>query len=125
LTAAEAIPASRVMIFDRSGHFAHTYEPALFAEFVATTSPMQLDEDKWRAVLTAGPAVKSRRANWGRSTGCTQGATSTGSPWALPSKRRCGQLERRARRSGSGVRTEWHFVGVGDGPSSHPRQTGK
>jgi pimeloyl-ACP methyl ester carboxylesterase len=58
--AAEAIPASRVMIFERSGHFPQADEPELFAEtvaeFVATTSPLHLDEQEWRAALTVGPA---------------------------------------------------------------------
>ncbi len=57
--AARAIPPSRVVIFERSGHFPHADEPELFAdtlaEFVATTSPLHLDEQQWRAALTAGP----------------------------------------------------------------------
>ena len=59
-SAAEAIPASRVAIFERSGHFPHADEPEVFAatlsEFVATTSPLHLDERDWRDLLTAGPA---------------------------------------------------------------------
>ena len=41
------------------GHFPHADDPELFAatlaDFVATTSPLQLDEQQWRAALTAGP----------------------------------------------------------------------
>lgn len=59
-SAAEAIPASRVAIFERSGHFPHADEPEVFAatlsEFIATTSPLHLDEHDWRDLLTAGPA---------------------------------------------------------------------
>ena len=57
--AAEAIQNSRLAIFERSGHFPHADEPELFAEtlaeFIATTSPLHLDDADWRALLTAGP----------------------------------------------------------------------
>ena len=55
----EAIPGSRLVIFDGSGHFPHTEEPERFVEtlteFVAGTEPLELDEAAWRALLTAGP----------------------------------------------------------------------
>ena len=55
----EAIPASRLVIFERAGHFPHTEEPDRFVEalteFVESTEPMHLDELEWRAALTAGP----------------------------------------------------------------------
>jgi pimeloyl-ACP methyl ester carboxylesterase len=55
----EAIPGSRLVIFDESGHFPHVEEAARFVEvlvdFIATTEPMHLDEPAWRALLTSGP----------------------------------------------------------------------
>jgi pimeloyl-ACP methyl ester carboxylesterase len=55
----EAIPGSRLMIFDNSGHFPHTEEPEHFVEvledFVDGTEGLELDEQEWRAILTAGP----------------------------------------------------------------------
>jgi pimeloyl-ACP methyl ester carboxylesterase len=57
----EAIPGSRVVVFERSGHFPHTEEPEHFAEtvaeFVDTTEPMMLDRAEWRDLLRAGPAA--------------------------------------------------------------------
>ena len=57
--AADAFPASRVIIFERSGHFPHADQPEIFADavtnFIATTPPLRLDEQEWRAALTAGP----------------------------------------------------------------------
>ena len=54
----EAIPGSRLVIFERAGHFPHVEEPGAFVEavtdFVETTEPMHLDEPQWRAALTAG-----------------------------------------------------------------------
>ena len=56
----EAIPGSRLVLFERAGHFPHVEEPAAFVEavtdFVDGTEPMDLDEPQWRAVLTAGTA---------------------------------------------------------------------
>jgi pimeloyl-ACP methyl ester carboxylesterase len=60
VSAAAAMPASRLAIFERSGHFPHADDPEAFAaalsEFVATTSPLHVDERDWRDLLTAGPA---------------------------------------------------------------------
>jgi pimeloyl-ACP methyl ester carboxylesterase len=54
----DAMPASRLVIFERSGHFPHVEEPERFVEavvdFVDSTEPMHLDEAQWRADLTAG-----------------------------------------------------------------------
>lgn len=54
-----AIPNSRLVIFDESGHFPHVEEPEHFVDvvrdFLTTTEPMQLAEPEWRALLTAGP----------------------------------------------------------------------
>ena len=55
----EAMAGSRLVIFERAGHFPHTEEPVRFVEaisdFVDGTEPMHLDELQWRAALTAGP----------------------------------------------------------------------
>ncbi len=54
----EAIPGSRLVIFEESGHFPHTEEPEHFVEvvtdFVDSTEPMHLDEAEWQAVLCGG-----------------------------------------------------------------------
>jgi pimeloyl-ACP methyl ester carboxylesterase len=58
-TAHDAIPGSRLVIFEKSGHFPHTEEPEHFVEvlqdFVDGTDGLELDEQEWRAILTAGP----------------------------------------------------------------------
>ena len=47
------------MIFEKSGHFPHTEEPEHFvevlADFIDGTEALELDEQEWRAILTAGP----------------------------------------------------------------------
>jgi pimeloyl-ACP methyl ester carboxylesterase len=54
----EAWAGSRLVIFERSGHFPHDEEAARFVgavtDFVDTTVPMHIDERQWRATLTAG-----------------------------------------------------------------------
>jgi pimeloyl-ACP methyl ester carboxylesterase len=51
----EALPASRLVIFEKSGHFPHNEEPEAFAalvtEFITTTAPLTVDESQWRALL--------------------------------------------------------------------------
>jgi pimeloyl-ACP methyl ester carboxylesterase len=55
----EAMASSRLVIFERAGHFPHAEEPSHFVDavidFVDTTEPMHLDEPRWQARLTAGP----------------------------------------------------------------------
>ena len=55
----EALPGSRLEIFERSGHFPHTEEPSRFVDairvFVDTTEPIHVDSAEWRAMLAAGP----------------------------------------------------------------------
>jgi pimeloyl-ACP methyl ester carboxylesterase len=55
----EAIPGSRLVIFERSGHFPHTEEPEHFVEvlvdFIDSTEGLDVDEQEWRALITAGP----------------------------------------------------------------------
>lgn len=59
LRAHDAIPVSRLVIFEESGHFPHTEEPEHFVEvleeFIDGTQGLELDEPAWRAILTAGP----------------------------------------------------------------------
>ena len=54
----EAIPNSRLEIFDRSGHFPHRDEPARFAavveDFLARTDPALHDPVGWRRLLRDG-----------------------------------------------------------------------
>ena len=55
----QALPGSRLVIFERSGHFPHTEDPDRFVDavtdFVASTEPMRIDEPQWQARLAAGP----------------------------------------------------------------------
>jgi pimeloyl-ACP methyl ester carboxylesterase len=57
----EAIPGSQLVIFEGAGHFPHNEEPERFVEvveqFVDGTEGLQLDEQEWRAILTAGPTA--------------------------------------------------------------------
>jgi pimeloyl-ACP methyl ester carboxylesterase len=59
MAAHEAIPGSQLVIFEKSGHFPHTEEPEHFVEvieqFIDGTEALELDEQEWRAMLTAGP----------------------------------------------------------------------
>jgi pimeloyl-ACP methyl ester carboxylesterase len=56
----EALPGSRLVVFESSGHFPHSEEPEAFAvaliDFIDTSEPLELDEPQWRALLTGGPA---------------------------------------------------------------------
>ncbi len=58
VTAHEAIPGSRLEIFEDSGHFPHVEEPGHFVDvvtdFIDTTEPKPLDEAGWQARLTSG-----------------------------------------------------------------------
>jgi pimeloyl-ACP methyl ester carboxylesterase len=54
----EALPGSRLEIFDESGHFPHTEKAddfvAVLNDFVETTEPMHLDVTEWQDLLGAG-----------------------------------------------------------------------
>jgi pimeloyl-ACP methyl ester carboxylesterase len=58
----DALPGSQLVIFEHAGHFPHTEEPLRFVEvlgeFVASTTPLQLDAAEWRARL-AGSSARS------------------------------------------------------------------
>jgi pimeloyl-ACP methyl ester carboxylesterase len=60
----DALPGSRLVIFERSGHFPHAEEPDAFAEvladFLETTEPLELDEAEWRQMLRTGPPALAR-----------------------------------------------------------------
>jgi pimeloyl-ACP methyl ester carboxylesterase len=57
-TAHEALPGSRLEIFDGAGHFPHCEDPERFVEvvddFVASTSPIAMPSSQWQEVLHAG-----------------------------------------------------------------------
>lgn len=63
LAAHESLPASRLEVFERTGHFPHSEHPARFAEvfldFVHGTSPAHSDTDSFRRRLVA---ARSRAA---------------------------------------------------------------
>lgn len=54
----EAVPHSRLEIFEGAGHYPHCTDPkrfvAVLRDFVATTTPANASPDTWRARLTAG-----------------------------------------------------------------------
>jgi pimeloyl-ACP methyl ester carboxylesterase len=56
----EAMPGSRLEVFDRSGHFPHHDEPARFVavmeDFLDRTSPARYDPVTWRRMLHDGRA---------------------------------------------------------------------
>ena len=53
----EAMPGSRLEIFERSGHFPQAEEPdrfvATLSDFVETTEPMHVDMGEWQRALSA------------------------------------------------------------------------
>ena len=52
------IPGSRLEIFPGAGHFPYRHDPRGFAsillDFMQTTRPMPVDEERWRSRLCAG-----------------------------------------------------------------------
>jgi pimeloyl-ACP methyl ester carboxylesterase len=54
-----SIPTSRLDIFPGAGHFPYRQDPQRFAaillDFVQTTTPVPVDEQRWRHLLRAGP----------------------------------------------------------------------
>ncbi|HLZ38393.1 MAG TPA: alpha/beta fold hydrolase [Mycobacteriales bacterium] len=59
----QAIPGSRLEVFERAGHFPHLCDPERFAgvlrDFVQTTPPRDYDAMRWRAMLarTSAPTA--------------------------------------------------------------------
>ncbi|MBJ8345041.1 alpha/beta fold hydrolase [Antrihabitans sp. YC2-6] len=60
-----AMPGSTLEIFDEAGHFPFRDDPIRFAglvqRFLDSTTPAQYEQERWRAALSAGHAVDSRR----------------------------------------------------------------
>ena len=58
LIANRAMPDSRLVVFEQSGHFPHRSEPARFLEtlheFLGSTSPSLHEQEKWRELLRRG-----------------------------------------------------------------------
>jgi pimeloyl-ACP methyl ester carboxylesterase len=58
LAAQEAIPGSRLEVFEGAGHFPHRSDPDRFidvlADFIDHTVPAEVDEDRWRELLRSG-----------------------------------------------------------------------
>jgi len=58
LAAHEAMPGSRLVVFDEAGHFPHHADSARFCallrEHLATTQPASYSKDQWRALLRRG-----------------------------------------------------------------------
>jgi pimeloyl-ACP methyl ester carboxylesterase len=55
------VPSSRLLVFERSGHFPQLDEPTRFIEaieeFVATTAPAEVAPEQWRELLRVGRAA--------------------------------------------------------------------
>jgi pimeloyl-ACP methyl ester carboxylesterase len=58
IEAQEAIPGSRLEVFEGAGHFPHRSDPDRFTDalidFIEHTVPAEVDEDRWREMLRAG-----------------------------------------------------------------------
>ncbi|MEM9731084.1 MAG: alpha/beta fold hydrolase [Myxococcota bacterium] len=61
-----AMPASRLEVFTRAGHFPHQNEPArfssLFRDFYGSTKPYAHSNSEWRKVLRSGPVNRGKPA---------------------------------------------------------------
>jgi pimeloyl-ACP methyl ester carboxylesterase len=61
IEAQQAIPGSRLEVFERAGHFPHRSDPDRFADllidFVEHTVPADVDDDRWRELLRAGASA--------------------------------------------------------------------
>jgi pimeloyl-ACP methyl ester carboxylesterase len=57
-TSHKLLPASRLEVFDRSGHFPHVDEPRRFLgvlrDFLDSTQPAAIDGERWRTLLKTG-----------------------------------------------------------------------
>jgi pimeloyl-ACP methyl ester carboxylesterase len=62
VAAHEAMPGSRLEIFDEVGHFPHCEAPERFTEvlvdFLTSTDPARLSERQWRELLQSSPASR-------------------------------------------------------------------
>jgi pimeloyl-ACP methyl ester carboxylesterase len=61
IEAAELVPRSRLEVFPDAGHFPHRDDPVRFVEllrdFMETTAPSEIDDDRARELLRAGAAA--------------------------------------------------------------------
>jgi len=61
IEAQEAIPGSRLEVFEGAGHFPHRSDPDRFADllidFVEHTVPAEVDDDRWREMLREGASA--------------------------------------------------------------------
>ncbi|MFC7219467.1 alpha/beta fold hydrolase [Streptomyces polyrhachis] len=67
--AVQALPGSRLEVFEEAGHFPHHQDPDRFAkvvlDFLDTTAPAVYDRAEWRADLCAGPRPSEAEASSG------------------------------------------------------------
>jgi pimeloyl-ACP methyl ester carboxylesterase len=60
----ELVPSSRLVILPGAGHFPHVDQPHAFADalldFIASTRPAELDQDRWQAMLQAATRRSGR-----------------------------------------------------------------
>jgi pimeloyl-ACP methyl ester carboxylesterase len=63
----DAMPGSRLELFEDAGHFPHHHDPerfvAVLRDFLATTGPARYEPDAWRALLANGPAEQPEPAS--------------------------------------------------------------
>jgi pimeloyl-ACP methyl ester carboxylesterase len=61
IEAQEAIPGSRLEVFEGAGHFPHRTDPDRFVDalvdFVECTVPAEVDDERWREMLRAGASA--------------------------------------------------------------------
>jgi pimeloyl-ACP methyl ester carboxylesterase len=70
-TAHEAMPGSRLEIFERAGHFPFHQDPERFArvieDFLAETAPASWSSEQWRTLLRTGGDEREPHYNFGSS----------------------------------------------------------
>jgi pimeloyl-ACP methyl ester carboxylesterase len=61
VAAHDAMPGSRLEVFEDVGHFPHCEAPDRFAavliDFITSTEPARLSESRWRELLQSPPAL--------------------------------------------------------------------
>jgi pimeloyl-ACP methyl ester carboxylesterase len=67
VVARQAIPGSRLEVFEDAGHFPHLCDPERFAKvlrgFIHDTSPRRYDPARWRAMLAGAPPPRKRETS--------------------------------------------------------------
>src|SRR5512146_493377 len=67
VVARQAIPGSRLEVFEDAGHFSHLCDPERFARvlrgFIHDTSPRRYDPARWRAMLAGAPPPRKRETS--------------------------------------------------------------